>query len=294
MVYLYHRIGDAGEHPFLDKGGSPVTTEKELSSDLTFLKQQGAQFIRFKDLLEHNFSTDEFTVIICFDDCFSSNYHRGLSLLEKMDVPATFFQSTALIDAEELLWEHALYWLAFDPQLSSKFWSLVMSLGWQSVQRGQVDTIRDHVHPDKIMQCIHVFGQMHPGVSKQMMRKARQLYPLTADVYRANREGHEIASHGHQHWLRSMVSDGEFECDLKVSLKKLQGLEVQAQSFSYPFNSYLEQDKKLVGRHFDFVATVDGGAINKQSNHLALPRNTWPGPAKNRLRQRRWLLTGKV
>jgi hypothetical protein len=36
------------------------------------------------------------------------------------------------------------------------------------------------------------------------------------------------------------------------------------------------------------------GEITPETDFYRVPRFTWPGPAKNRLRQRRWLLTGVI
>src|SRR5262245_2546315 len=110
---LYHRVVDPAEDrfDFLTRGGVPAIAPRELSSDINFLRQNGAKFFTFEDLHNGSFpSRDEFGVIVCFDDCFRDNYEAGRAILEEYGVRGVFFQTSGLVDRQNLLWEHALYW----------------------------------------------------------------------------------------------------------------------------------------------------------------------------------------
>jgi peptidoglycan/xylan/chitin deacetylase (PgdA/CDA1 family) len=107
--------------------------------------------------------------------------------------------------------------------------------------------------------------------------------------------GHEIGSHGHHHCKRANIADVEFEQELvtsRAALREILGEEPR--SFSYPFDSHLPGDAGICRRYFLTAATVAKRRIERDTDPMWLPRFTWPGPARNSLRMRRWLLTGTI
>src|SRR4051794_36043941 len=99
---LYHRVSEP-QGDFLDRGGSPIITPAELAGDLELLRAFGATFLTFQDLRRGRFpKPDQIAVIISFDDCFASNYTTGAEVLERLGVRATFFQTSALVDSDDL------------------------------------------------------------------------------------------------------------------------------------------------------------------------------------------------
>lgn len=67
-----------------------------------------------------------------------------------------------------------------------------------------------------------------------------------------------------------------------------------SQASSYPSGRHRPGDGALVGRHYRQAAIVAPGPAGPGAPPLALPRCSWPGPARNRLRRRRWLLSGRI
>src|SRR3954467_1673040 len=106
---LYPRVGEpAGD--FLDRGGSPVITPRELERDLALLRNLGAVFLTFEDLRNGRFpDAHQIGAIISFDDCFASNYTIGLDVIERAGGKAPFFPTTALADADRPPWAHTPY-----------------------------------------------------------------------------------------------------------------------------------------------------------------------------------------
>ena len=63
----------------------------------------------------------------------------------------------------------------------------------------------------------------------------------------------------------------------------------------YPFSSHLPGDESICAKFFNMAALVERRErIAKDTDPYRIPRFTWPGPARNRLRQRRWLLSGTI
>jgi len=263
-AFLYHRVDD--DHAFLDRGG-PSIAATELERDLRFLQSLGARFFTFEDLRGGRFPTaGEIGAIVCFDDCFAGNYTIAAPLLERFGARGTFFQVTSLVDSDSLLWEHALYWHALP----------------------DTEFLREETTPAEIEAAL-------PPPSEAMSRLARELYPTSGQLREARRRGHEIASHGHRHYKRANIDDALFESELAASSAAIESiLGERPGAFSYPFNSYRQGDDAICARYFAQAVTVDKRRIERDTNPLWLPRFTWPGPAKNALRQRRWLLTGTI
>src|ERR1041385_5963481 len=275
---LYHRVGEpAGA--FLARGGSPVITPREFARDLDLLRGLGAMFMTFEDLRHGRFpNRDQIGVIISFDDCFASNYTIGLEVIERAGVKATFFQTTGLVDANELLWEHELYWHTRDDEHAARF-------------AASVEHLREEVAPE-VLAPLLAAARDDPAA---MSEAARALYPTSDQLRAARRKGHEIGSHGHHHYKRVNISAETFESVLRTSAERLEAiLGERAGAFSYPFNSYVDGDAAICARHFAQAVTVDKKRITRDSDPFSLPRFTWPGPSRNAMRQRRWILTGRI
>ena len=288
MIYLYHRIDTGNKHNFLTQGGSPTISVEEFTRDIQFLKKVGARFIRFDELVECDYVSDSFYVVLTVDDGFASDYIKGIEAADRESVPLTLFQCSAMMKGKPLIWEHALYYCYFHPQYGAEFKQRSDRLG------KSLEAIREHVHPKIIEQFINDFIQDNASLIDEMQQVATELYP-TSEMLQSAKEQHQIGSHGNSHYKRSVISSDEFESELETSVAELQShLNEPVNAFSYPFNSYEDTDPLKCSKFVKFVATVDGGAIDADTALLSIPRNTWPGAAKNTLRHKRWLLTGSI
>ncbi len=301
---LYHRVVDPPKDPFnfLTRGGLPAIAPQELASDIAFLRQKGGEFFTFEDLRNGSFpSRGEFGVIVCFDDCFRDNYEAGRAVLEEYGVRGVFFQTSSLVERSNLLWEHALYWCGRDSATRERFRQLgLRTLNGHraaSLQRvaDPIPFFRDDIPYEctkNVLQC----ALDDAGFGWESIELPGKLYPSQHHVRAAHRAGHEIGSHGHEHLMRVNVSTRLFENDLSCSRKLLTDIlgEVPG-SYSYPFSSHLKGDENICAKLFKMAAIVARNErITKTMNPYRMPRFTWPGPARNSLRQRRWLLSGTI
>jgi peptidoglycan/xylan/chitin deacetylase (PgdA/CDA1 family) len=295
---LYHRVDAPGRHEFLDVYGAPPIRPQALAAELQFLKDRGARFMTLAQLRLGEFpAPPEYGVVISFDDGFRDNYTNGLDVLDSLGIPAVIFQSTALVGAPTLIWEHALYWFLHNPQTATAFAELAharlpdaRSLGGA----GLLQHLRRAVRPSVLEAML---GEMADrfDCNATFAALAAELYPAESDLHRAVASHHELGSHGHHHYMRHALDSASFEQELRVSiaeLRRLSGLAPKA--FSYPFNDYTPEDAQMCARYFDQVATVDAKSITRDHDPLALPRFTWPGVGDSGLRRRRWLLTGRI
>jgi peptidoglycan/xylan/chitin deacetylase (PgdA/CDA1 family) len=298
LCLLYHRVDQPGRVPFLDRFGVPPITPAELAAELGFLQRRGARFLTFADLREGRFpAAHEFGVIVSFDDGLRSNYEEGLQVLERLAIPAVFFQSSGMLAGEELVWEHALYWYGDHPSLAAELAQLArrrLGLPADLPLEALIARLRDATPNAEVQGLLTTLAERW-GTGEALAAAASRLYPSEAHLRRARAHGHEVGSHGHQHLPRACIGAAAFEAELVRSAARLEQVLGEApRAFSYPFNSHGPGDAAICGRHFLQAATVDGALISPASPPLALPRFTWPGPHANRLRRRRWLWTGTL
>ncbi len=298
LCLLYHRVDEPGRIPFLDRFGVPPIPAAELAGELGFLQRQGARFLTFADLRQGHFpGPDDFGVIVSFDDGLRCNYREGLEVLAALGLPAVFFQSSGMLAGQALIWEHSLYWYGDHPEFAPHLADLARrELDLPANLQGAelIARLRDHTPIDRVRSLLAAMAERW-GTLAELAALAERIYPTPADLRRARQAGHEVASHGHHHVPRRSISANDFEAELIDSAAVLERILGEVpRSFSYPFNSHQAGDERICGRHFSQVATVDGGLITPSTPPLALPRFTWPGPHRNRLRRRRWLWTGSM
>lgn len=295
---LYHRVSEPGSAPFLDGVGAAPITPDDLAAEMRFLQAQGATFLTMADLRQGRFpSTSEFGVVVTFDDGFRDNYTLGLQVLDTLGIRGTIFQATGMVDATTLLWEHALYWYQADAAAMHRLAGLAharMPALNPLTGSDLVFTLRERSSIDEVESLLAAVREIE-GNDAAQSEAARSLYPSTADLQGATRRGHEVGSHGHRHVPRRNMDADRFEQELVRSKEVLaKALGAAPLAFSYPFNSREPGDRAICARHFTQAMTVDAQLITRGTDPLALPRFNWPGPHRNALRRRRWLLTGRL
>jgi peptidoglycan/xylan/chitin deacetylase (PgdA/CDA1 family) len=301
ICLLYHRVDSPSNNQFLSMGGSPVISPCDLDRELRFLKTQGAMFLTFADLRNGVFPGDsEFGVIISFDDCFLDNYTYGLEVLENLGIKGVFFQTTGMIEPKELIWEHTLYWLNRSDDLSRSFTLLarrvLSKLKGVDCRHGSdlITFLRENVDLATVEHLISC-AKSELSLTEESGAVVQRIYPKASHVRNAHELGHEIGSHGHVHAKRQNIDDARFDAELAASSRTLANiLGTKPKAFSYPFNSYNDDDSGICARYFQQAATVDKQCIRRDTDPMWLPRFTWPGPTRGQLRQRRWLLTGTI
>jgi peptidoglycan/xylan/chitin deacetylase (PgdA/CDA1 family) len=298
LCLVYHRVDKPRQFAFLDAYGAPTIAPAALASELEFLSDLGVRFMTFGDLRGGSFpGPSEIGVIVSFDDGFRDNYTNGLEVLDALGIRGVIFQSTALVDAPTLIWEHALYWFWHDPHMAEVltyqahqcFPDTQPKTGPQLLQ-----ALRESVRPGLLEQMLAGIAERF-GSGPELTFLAKKLYPRHADVLRATQGGHELGSHGHHHYMRSAMDAELFENELRDSVQVLESLSGERPKvFSYPFNDYAPDETRLCSQYFDQVATVDAAPICRGFDPLAMARFTWPGVRRTGLRRRRWLLTGRI
>lgn len=100
IVLMYHRIAQS-KYDVWDMNVSAANFEQHLQ----FLQKTG-KVISLKELVEDvkNKSIKKNSIAITFDDGYADNYHTAKPLLEKYNLPATFFITSANIEKQQEFW----------------------------------------------------------------------------------------------------------------------------------------------------------------------------------------------
>ena len=301
---LYHRVVTPSNDPysFMTRGGMPAIDPDELASDLAYLKRNGTRFLTFDDLRAGQFPSErECGIIVTFDDCFHDNYAQGIEVLSTLGIKAVFFQTSGLVDGQELIWEHQLYWYSRNDQVAARFLrvanAVLASKGLAPIacQNDVVETLREQI-PFAVTADILQKASTDATLTDSMPQLPGRLYPTAEQIRGARRAGHEIGCHGHLHFKRANIPVALFRADLERSKAVLTDiLGEPPASYSFPFSNFEPGDAEICRMLFDVAATVERKrVIERPADKVLAPRFTWPGPARNGFRKRRWLLTGTI
>ncbi len=246
-ILVYHGVctGD----PF--RFNTLFVTLKNFEKQLQLYKKY-FQVVSLDDYYRQNFSTDKFAICLSFDDGFANNYKYVLPLLEKYEVPASFFITSIRKAGYDVLWNDVLsIAVSYGPGtfefkgekfLKSRTRKYISTATGRSLN----EVLRETHFEDKV-EMIERFKVFKEGVDKdywlQMTEEEIRQMSLSKWV--------TIGSHSYYHNDLANMSGRVLEEDLlesKKYLEELTGKEVKAMAF--PYGSYSKeavQQAKAVG-----------------------------------------------
>ncbi|MFT7268212.1 MAG: peptidoglycan/xylan/chitin deacetylase (PgdA/CDA1 family) [Roseivirga sp.] len=102
-VICYHGVDHAGCLDF----NTRFISQKNLESQLIFFKKH-FHIATIEDYVLGNYPENVFTVVLTFDDGYRNNIELVVPLLEKYEVPATFFITSIRATGHNILWSDHL------------------------------------------------------------------------------------------------------------------------------------------------------------------------------------------
>lgn len=103
-IFMFHRVVD--EKDINDSDPALILTKRQFERKLRFI----SKFFKVVDLYDWvKKPTNEKCCAITFDDGWADNYYNALPILKKMNLPATIFLSTGMIDSDKTFWFDDLY-----------------------------------------------------------------------------------------------------------------------------------------------------------------------------------------
>ena len=129
--FNFHRIGDAEKTPF-----DPCVYSCDGENFEKYLNffQKNFRIIDINELhaiIQSGKPVNERLALITFDDGYSDNYHVAYPILKAMNIPATFFITTSLVESNIVPWWDEIAWHIKQidmPELSLSSWKASISL----------------------------------------------------------------------------------------------------------------------------------------------------------------------
>ncbi len=276
-VLLYHRVCDI-KPDIWNLAVSPVQFELQMK----YLKENFS-IIRFEDDWS---DIKKKSVVITFDDGYVDNYKNALPILEKYEIPATFFISTGNIDSEKEFWWDELSTLLYgNAKLPSQimYENEMFNLVSHDEKKMFCQKFRsDIMIMDEVGRC-NALNWLHtvlevPYVNEDINREINSRELIELSKSRVITIGAHTQSHGR---LAALNSEQQF-IEIYESKKKLENItNKEIKYFSYPFGcdgDYDETTVKIV-RECGFLksAAVKGGLYDKIQGEYEIPRNSVPG-----------------
>lgn len=220
------------------------------------------------------------TVSVTFDDGYADNCTVALPILEKFNVPATFFVASGFIDGGRM-WNDSIIetFRRLEPGHCEVDLEGIRSFdlsGWESRRNAAAAAIKawKHLPPDERQARVDEFAARIPDLPEDLMMTKAQLRQL-ADSPCAT-----VGGHTRNHPILASLPDSEAATEIEGGKRDLEDwIQAEIQHFAYP-NGHLGRDYQTkhasLVRQAGFSAALatDWGTLGADSDPYAIPRFT--------------------
>lgn len=316
VVLLYHRVAEVGSDPW-----SLCVTPRRFAEQLEVLRER-AQPTRLRHLsraLKDGERSDR-PVAVTFDDGYADNFYNAKPLLERHDVPATFFLTAGYVDCEHEFWWDELERLLLQPGALPA--TLRLSING-SVYRWELGEAANYGEDEYRRYRRWRIGDDEPGSRHSLYRSLHQLlqpldederrkvldellswsgadpvsrpnyWPLSSAQVSALGESIEVGAHTVTHpFLPALPPAAQWDeiRHSKARLEEITGSPVT--SFAYPYGDYTAETAALVREAgFARACSTETDTVWRRTDPFRLPRvevQDWDGEEFAR-RLSKWL-----
>jgi len=235
-IFIYHGLDYKGSRQY----NSRFVSSRYFEKQLVFFKKHFC-VVSLEDYINGNYPEDDFVITLTFDDGYLNNLNIALPLLEKYQVPATFFVTSIRSAGYDILWSDHL-------DMGLRLSSDQINVGerrFEKVNRQFIDTVTGQSLKNACREEDFDFKlAMMNAVSDEFMKDERlgTYWRLMneEDLKTLNRSPiATVASHGHFHNNYSNISTQETIDDLRSSKSYLEEvLQEEVNWLAYPDGSY--------------------------------------------------------
>lgn len=277
QILMYHRVLPHSE--YLQEGAGISTSTDLFEQHLKLLKEKYL-VIPMAKILDKPFlkQCSKPPVIITFDDGYKDNFTEALPLLEKYQLPATFYIATDMLD--EKIW---MWWYELNEILESKdsiefewndqkFYFSLKTAKEKKACYSQVRKLFIAAKADQHGLILQALGGSQP--------LTKQPQTLTWDDLRkmAINPLVTLGAHTVSHPILANISDDEVRQECMTSKLRLETeTAIKIEHFAYPFGSHLEAGPReyniLRSLNFKTAVTTLAKPIDaKNMDSFAIPR----------------------
>ena len=307
LILMYHRVAELEIDPW-----SLSVTPQNFGEHLEVLQKHyhPLSLQQLVEALRGNKLPDR-AVVVTFDDGYADNFYNAKPLLEKYNIPATFFISTGFIGQNREFWWDELERLLLQPRkLPEKLslnidgnvyqWNLDQAVNYteQDYQRDRTCKAWEAQSGSRMSFYYSIWQILRPLLEKERQRILDEILewavaePTPRATYRsllpeelsALAEGElvEIGAHTVTHPFLSAQSTALQLNEIKQSKIDLEEmLNRPVRSFSYPFGDRTAETVELTRTAgFDCACSTFEEFVWQKSDHFQLPRfavENWHG-----------------
>jgi peptidoglycan/xylan/chitin deacetylase (PgdA/CDA1 family) len=286
VILIYHRVFETSSDPWelsvspkhfaehleLLRRNYSVLSLHELSSSLgdTQLPKQG--------------------VVLTFDDGYADNFWNAKPILEKYEVPATFFIASGSVDSYSEFWWDNLERALLQPKKLPKRLQLSVqgrSYEWPTTNSDQRQDVYMAIH--QILQPLstsdrdQVMTELFAWADVDEFGRPDYRPLTTAELIQLEQgEFMDIGAHTVTHPLLSVMSQAEQFAEIVGSRQKLtEILGRKVDTFSYPYGNFTTETVDIVkAAGFEMALACETNVVEKGANQFQLGRfgvGDWEG-----------------
>jgi peptidoglycan/xylan/chitin deacetylase (PgdA/CDA1 family) len=275
---MYHRVLDVQSDPYW------ITVSLSYFEEQMRVLKKCGFLIQMHELgmnLRH-FSLRKEEIVITFDDGYSNNFYHAKPILERYEIPATFFIATGSINSKQEYWSDELERIILVSKKLPEVFEMAIA-GTQYSCRLGIELSREQLHkalwtilrPLPLREIRDTLQQIALWAGVPSTPRAGYL-PMASEelLSLANSSLFEIGAHTVTHPMLSKLSLKEQEEEISKGKQELQNLlNRNIESFSYPFGDFSSDTVKLVKRlEFKQACTVVQRPVSRCTNRFLLPR----------------------
>lgn len=244
--FNFHRIGDA-ENCKYDPNVFSCSAE-DLAAHLDFIRDNFEIIDQkhFINIINSAQVTNKRLAYITFDDGYLDNYELAFPILSSMNIPATFFVATGLIESETIPWWDEIAWHIKHSTLEE-----LKLTSWQDTIVLSESTINKNIRA-----VLSQFKTASSNIEEQLL-ELRNITGLAIADYQSEfmtwdhivemeSAGMTIGAHSHSHRIFSSLDAGELSHELShAKLLLEEKLANKVLSISYPVGSASTYNKNM-------------------------------------------------
>jgi len=265
-IIMYHGFCKTGDK---DLKRTPID---QFYKQLTYIKKNNYSLWKVSELLsaqKANGSYPENAVAITIDDGYENFYNLAFPLLKELDVPATIFVVSDLVDKNDWMWPDKFHYIDDSLKGSSNELDLNVSMEILSNLK-KLPVIKREGQLKHIAQEYNVSIPSEPPSKYKLMSWSQLKDIVQSDLI-------EIGSHTCTHPIMRYLNNRDSWYEINESKKTIsERLQLKVTSFCYPngqIGDYLEEHKKML-QQAGYLCGIAShfGYVLKSSNIYSLPR----------------------
>ncbi|AWL11664.1 hypothetical protein HMF8227_01183 [Saliniradius amylolyticus] len=234
--FNFHRIGDWRQTDF-----DPCVfscSKTSLERYLRYFKQEFEviDLVQLIAMADSHQPVDRPLAFVSFDDGYMDNYELAFPVLRELNIPATFFIATGLVDSDELAWWDEIAWMVRrfnDHKLMLPAWSEPVTLKGDCRQDIRAVLARIKSSPQSVSEQLQQLREA-TGLNIDAGSYASQ-FMNWSQLQEMVDGGMTIGAHSHTHRIFTELDEQQLSFELQHSKALLQQhLGIQVEALSYP------------------------------------------------------------